>query len=413
MSGLDIARVRQQFPALQGEEVLMDNAGGAQVPQQVLDRMADYLVHRNVQLGATYRRSADATATVAAARRTMATLVGTDDADTLLFGDSTTGLFARLARALAPQLQPGDEIVVSEADHESNIGPWMRLQERGAVIRTWHVRREPERLAIEDLDALLGERTRLVCVTQCSNILGSEMPIPEIAARVHAVGAELVCDGVGWAAHRLPDVTALGADYYAISLYKVFGPHIGMLWGRRAALERLANQNHYFLAGAALPYPLQPGGMNYEAVSAAAGVVEYLCSLGRDCGAQGEDPRALMQLAFKAIATHETALAGRILEFLRGQAGVRIVGDAQAGPKRLPIISFTVDGVAASRIPPHLDRLGIGIRWGDFYARRLIEALDLQAADGVVRISLAHYNSDKEVDRLLDGLASALAAERR
>lgn len=413
MSGYNVAQVRRHFPALQGDEVLMDNAGGAQVPQAVISRMTDYLMQRNVQLGASYERSAHATEAVAAARRTMAALVGTDDPNTLLFGDSTTGLLARLARAMAPQLDSGDEIVISEADHESNIGPWMRLRDRGIVIRTWSVRRDPERLDLGDLDALLNDRTRLVCVTQCSNILGSETPIPEIAERVHAAGAELLVDGVGWAAHRLPDMAALGADYYAISLYKVFGPHIGLMWGRRAALERLSNQNHFFFDGAALPYPLQPGGMNYEAVVAAAGIVDYLCALGRDCGAAGDDPRTLMHHAFAAIAAHETELATRILDFLDAQSGVRVVGDPKPGPTRLPIISFTVDGVAASRIPPHLDKRGIGIRWGDFYARRLIEALGLHTRDGVVRISLAHYNTHDEVDRLLDGLSSALAAEGR
>lgn len=413
MSGFDVAGVRRQFPALQGDEVLMDNAGGAQVPQAVIDRMTAYLVGNNVQLGASYRRSADATAAVAAARRTMALLVGTDDPDTLVFGDSTTGLLARLARAMAPRFQPGDEIVVTEADHESNIGPWMRLRDAGVVVRVWKVRRDPARLQLDDLYALLGGRTRLVCVTQCSNILGSEMPIPEIASRVHATGAELLVDGVGWAAHRLPDMAMLGADYYVISLYKVFGPHVGMLWGRRTALERLTNQNHFFFDGAALPYPLQPGGMNYESVVAAAGIVEYLSTLGRNCGASGDDTRELMRHAFAAIAEHETSLTGRILGFLNSHPCVRVIGDPQPGPTRLPIISFTVDGVAASRIPPHLDRRGIGIRWGDFYARRLIEALDLQSKDGVVRVSLAHYNTDKEVDRLLEGLASALDAERR
>jgi selenocysteine lyase/cysteine desulfurase len=218
-------------------------------------------------------------------------------------------------------------------------------------------------------------------------------------------------DGVGWAAHRLPDMTTLGADYYVLSLYKVFGPHIAVLWGRRGSLECLTNQNHFFFDDAALPYPLQPGGVCYELVAGAGGVVAYLAELGAHHGADIGDTRACLERAFAAIAEHEAGLTGRILDFLTAQPGVRIVGDPQAGTTRLPIVSFTVDGVNSSRIPPYLDRLGIGIRWGDFYARRLIDALGIASQDGVVRISLAHYNSATEVERLLEGLATALHSE--
>lgn len=402
--------VRTRFPALAEGEVLMDNAGGAQVPQDVIDRIVDYLATSNVQLGATYKRSARAGAAVAEARQELATLVNAFDPDELIIGSSSTELLSRLARAMQGQLQPGDEVIVSEIDHESNIGPWMRLSEQGVVVKLWRARTGPARLELSDLDALLGPRTRLVAVTQCSNILGSELPISDIAARVHAVGAKLCVDGVGWAAHRLPDVQAMGADFYVMSLYKVFGPHIGMMWGKKESLLPLSNLNHFFFAQDAIPYKLQPGGINYELTAGSAGIVAYLEMLGSQIDPSARQGRARLKVAFDAIAAHEEVLTRRLIAFLQGRKGVTIIGRGEVDATRLPIVSFTVEGVKASAIPPHLDKLGIGIRWGDFYARRLIDALGLGPMDGVVRVSLAHYNTMDEMDRLIGGLEVALDA---
>ncbi len=403
---LDSEALRARFPALAGDEVLMDNAGGAQVPHEVIDRIAAYLTHHNVQHGATYARSAAAGAVLADARAALATLLGAPDPECVVIGPSITDLLDRLARSLLSRLSAGDEVIVSEADHEANIGPWVRLERHGIIVKTWRVRRGPVRLEPADLERLLGPRTRLVAVTHGSNILGSVMDITAIAERVHAHDALLCVDGVGTAAHRRTDVAGLGADFYAVSLYKVFGPHLAVLWGKREALAPLANVNHFFIGDDAVPYKLQPGGVNYELAAGAAGLVEYLASLG-----DGGTTRERLASAFEAIAAHEHELTVRILDWLGARERVTVIGDPGCGPDRLPIVSFSVDGVKASRIPPHLDDRGIGIRWGDFYARRLMDALDLTAHDGIVRISLAHYNTHTEVDRLLDGLDAALAAE--
>jgi len=408
MTAFPIDWVRARFPALADGEVLMDNAGGAQVPRDVIERIVDYMTTSNVQLGASYTRSARAGAVVAEARQALATLFNATDSSELIIGGSTTELLARLARAMQSQLKPGDEVIVSEVDHESNIGPWVRLAEHGVVVRHWRARTAPARLDVADLDALLSPRTRLVAVTQCSNILGSELPIRDIAARVHAVGAKLCVDGVGWAAHRLPDVQAMGADFYVMSLYKVFGPHIGVMWGRKEHLLPLSNLNHFFFAQDAIPYKLQPGGINYELVAGSAGIVAYLEMLGSRVDIGASEGRGRLQAAFDAILAHEETLTHRLITFLQGRKGVTIVGRSEVDATRLPIVSFTVDGMKASTIPPYLDKLGIGIRWGDFYARRLIDALGLGSMDGVVRVSLAHYNTMDEMDRLIGGLEIAL-----
>ncbi len=413
MTVFPIDWVRARFPALADGEVLMDNAGGAQVPQDVIERIVKYLATSNVQLGASYSRSQKAGAVVAEARQSLAVLLNAPDPNELVIGASTTELLSRLARGMQAHFQPGDEIVVSEIDHESNIGPWMRLAEHGVVVKLWKARTDPVRLELSDLDALLGPRTRLVAVTQCSNILGSELPISEIATRVHAVGAKLCVDGVGWAAHRLPDVQAMGADFYVMSLYKVFGPHIGVMWGKQEHLLALTNLNHFFFGPDAIPYKMQPGGINYELTAGSAGIVSYLEHLGSRIDADAREGRAQLNVAFDAIAAHEEALTRRLIAFLLDCKGVTIIGRGEVDATRLPIVSFVIDGVKASAIPPHLDKLGIGIRWGDFYAKRLIDALGLGVMDGVVRVSLAHYNTKDEVERLISGLEQALDAEQR
>lgn len=406
---LDLDRIRSEFPALAAGTVFLDNAGGSQVLARVADRVRDYLLTDNVQLGASYGASRQAGERVLAARRAVASLVNAPHDDEIVMGPSTTALIGTLVEALRPGLRAGDEVIVTESDHEANIGAWTRLAELGVVVRVWRIDAATLALRLDDLEPLLGPRTTWVAMTQASNILGTVNPVAEVARRAHAVGARLCVDAVAYAPHRLVDVQACGADAVVFSFYKVFGPHYAVLWVQRDLLLSLPSLNHFFIGADVIPYKLQRGNVNYELSWGCAGIVDYLRDVGTELGSTGSD-RDRMQAAFDAFARHEDALAERLLGWLRGRRGVRIIGlPSTTAGERVPTISFVAEGRRSEDIVRHVDTHGIGIRFGDFYARHLIEALGLQAQGGVVRISIAHYNTAGEIDRLLRALDEALA----
>jgi len=408
MHSLDLARIRAEFPALAGDWIFLDNAGGSQVLRRVADRIHDYLLTSSVQLGATYAVSRTAAERVLTARRTIARLINAEHDEEVVVGSSTTSLMFMLIQAIAPGIRPGDEIVVTQTDHEANIGAWTRLQQQGAIIKVWPINRDSLELDLSDLDALLGPRVKWVAMTHASNVLGQINAVAEAARRVHAVGARLCVDAVAYAPHRLVDVQSSGADVYVFSFYKVFGPHLAVLWGHRDVLLPLPSLNHYFIGAGELPYKLQPGNVNYELSYGCIGIADYLADMGASLGAVGPE-RARMQRAFDAFAAHEDALAEQLLGYLRGKRAVRVIGPPRVIPgERVPTISFVVHGLRPDAIVHSIDRCGIGIRHGDFYARRLIEALDLHSGGGVVRVSIAHYNTGDEIEKLTAALEELL-----
>jgi len=413
LNALDIDYVRSQFPALSSGYAYLDNAGGSAVLKPVAERITDYLLNSAVQLGASYSESVEAGARVMKARESVAQLINARYPEECVMGGSTTHLLQILCRAIAPSIQPGDEIVVTNCDHEANIGPWVRLcEERGATLRVWEVSPDSLDLELNDLDGLLSEKTRYVAMTHASNILGSVNPVAEVARKVHAVGGKLCIDAVAYAPHRLVDVQASGADYYVFSFYKTFGPHFAVLWGKREALLELPSLNHFFIGQEVIPYKLQPGNLNYELSYGCIGISDYLIDIGQRLGASGT-PRQLMQAAFDAFEVQEDLLAETLLAFLRETPGVRIIGKSRVtGGDRVPTISFVVDGVQSEDIVRRVDNHRMGIRFGDFYARRLIEQLGLTRHGGVVRVSIAHYNSVDELNRLVEHLAQAITELR-
>ena len=398
-AGLDLDYARSRFPGLASEWVYMDNAGGSLPLGSVIDSIADYMRHWPVQLGATYAPSAEAGRRVDAGRAAIARLMSMGghtsvDPETVVLGASTSSLFSRVARGLAPGIRPGDEIVVTAVDHEANVSPWHRLQRHGARIRTWPLNLDSLALEARDLEPLLSDRTRLVCCTHASNILGSVTDLGAISRLTKDAGARLCVDGVAYAPHRAMAVADAGVDFYAFSLYKVFGPHCAALFGRREALRELDNQNHRFFSDDYVPGKLEPGAFPYELVAAATAIPDYIEALGRRSGGD----------AFAAIAAHERALSGRLLDYLGTRPDARIMGSAEADAGRLPTISFVLSGRPSASVPPVTDEAGLGIRFGHFYAPALMTALGLEPDDGVIRISLAHYNSLEEVGRLIDVL---------
>ncbi|WP_206211830.1 aminotransferase class V-fold PLP-dependent enzyme [Wenzhouxiangella sp. XN24] len=400
---LDLDWVRSRFPALRSDWVLMDNAGGSTPLGAAVDRIAEYLRRWPVQLGASYTPSAEAGELQAEARAGLAGLFASGGGPVpspgqIAIGASTTSLLSRLARALAPTLVAGDEIIVTDADHEANIGPWLRLQSQGVVIRWWRIRPDSMQLELDDLDALLTARTRLLCFTHASNLLGSALDIKAIAARARTAGARCCVDGVAYAPHRALAFAEWGVDWYAFSLYKVFGPHCAVLCSSPEGAGMLANLNHEWMQPSDAAGRLEAGAYPYELAWGAAAVPAYLEALGAHHGGS----------AFAAIEAHECTLTTRLLDWLAPRPGIRIIGAPAAGPGRLPTVSFVTSRAAPQAVVAHTDSAQVGIRHGHFYAPRLVEALGLERATGVVRVSLAHYNTLAEVERLISALDGAL-----
>jgi len=389
---LDLDFVRAQFPALASGFVYLDNAGGSQTLAGVADRVRDYLLSTNVQLGASYEVSIRAGARVAAAANVAARFMGAQPGEVVL-GSSTTQLVHNLAFAMREELRAGDEVVVTSADHEANIGAWRRLASRGVVVKTWRIDRDSWRLEPRGLEPLLGPRTRLVAFTHATNLLGTLHDVPTITRLAHAYGARVCVDGVAYAPHRAIDVAAWDVDYYVFSFYKVYGPHVAALYGKRELLARLANVNHDFIRDA--PYKLQPGGVNFELSYGLDGVFAYLAALGEG--------------AFERIAEHEERLAARLVDYLSGKRNVRVLGERSSDrARRVPTVSFTVEGRTPEQVVLAVDPQGIGIRHGDFYAKGLVQELGLETRGGVVRVSAVHYNTMDEIDRAIAALERAI-----
>lgn len=400
MDELDTAWIRARFSGLSDELAFFENAGGSVPVDSVVRRATDYLAHDMVQLDAHYSRSARATERVSAGFAAAARLVNADPAE-IAFGGATSANMYVLSHAFAPNVGPGDEVVVTELDHEANRGAWIRMAEaRGATLREWEIDRGTHELTMEGLDAVLGERTKIVCFTHCSNVVGSLHDAGAFVRRIHEAGARAVVDGVAFAPHRRVDVRALDADAYGLSLYKVYGPHLGLLYVKPDFFAELENQNHAFLADAGM-YTLMPGYTSHELAASVPGIVEYLEALDSHHGGEGT-----IDGAFERIATHEEAIAERLLAYLRGRSDVRIIGRSSADrERRAPTIVFTVDGQRSEDVARSVDPAGVAIRHGHFYAARAMKSLGVDDGDdGVVRASMAHYNTLEEVDRLVAAL---------
>lgn len=410
MTPLDLDFVRAQFPAfaepsLQGQ-AFFENAGGSYACRQVIDRLGEYYRRLKVQPYYPYPASTEAGAWMDASHERLAAYLGVT-AGELHFGPSTSQNSYVLAQAFRGLLRPGDEIVVTDQDHEANSGVWRRLEAEGVVVREWRVDPASGALDPAALDPLLGERTRLVVFPQCSNIVAQINPVAQITAKVRAAGALSLVDGVSYAPHGLPDLRQLGADIYLFSLYKTYGPHQGLMVLERGLLERLANQGHFF--NAALPRKrLTPAGPDHAQVAAAQGIADYFDALdihhhpGLPAGGRAQRVRSLLHQA-------EQPLLARLLEGLGRLRGLRILGPADAA-QRAATVAVLPLGQSPAALVPALAQRGILAAAGHFYALRLLQAMGLDPQQGVLRLSFVHYNSARDIERLLTALDEVLAA---
>jgi cysteine desulfurase family protein (TIGR01976 family) len=406
---LDLGLVRSYFPALGGEWVFFDNAGGTQTAVHVGRRLHEYLYESNVQHGASYAVSALAVQRVREARDSLTEFIHAADVGEVILGPSTTQLLQNLAKSLVQLFKPGDEVIVTNCDHEANIGPWVSMQRQGIRVKEWKIRPDTLRLELDDLAELMTEKTRLVAFTHVSNILGTINPVREICAFIHEHGAMACVDGVAAAPHRLPDVRQMDADFYVFSLYKVFGPHYSLLYAKKPILTELPGINHYFISPDDIPYKLQPGNVNFELAYSLLGVTDYFREIARGHnGALTGGPRAALIRTYEQIATHEARIGAILVDFLRSKKNIRIIGEPNSDSMvRVPTFSFIAEKSRSDEVVSQVDGHRIGIRYGDFYARRLIESLGLAPKNGVIRVSMVHYNTRAEVERLvkvLDGI---------
>lgn len=399
---LDLGHVRSQFPGLHRGWTLFDNAGGSQILKGAVDRMTEFLFERNVQIGGSYAVSQAAAEALREARAAAQVLVNAARPEEIVFGPSTTVLLQNLARAMRGQLRPGDEIIVTTADHESNIGPWVGLREFGIDVTFWPLDHDRMGLDPERLRSTLTDRTRLVCVTHVSNVLGQVNPVAELARIVHEAGARLCVDAVAYAPHRAIDVQAWDVDYYVFSLYKTYGPHYAVMYGKHEHLLELDALYHYFYGKDKVPGKLEPGNPSYECAYSTLAIRDYLAGLG---AAAGGDPRSRIEAGFGAITRQEDALVGRLLSYLTSRNDCRVVGQTRNdGSARIPTIAFRFEGRDSGGVARAMDDHRIAIRHGDFHSRRLVEHLGLEGQGGVLRVSMVHYNTLEEVDRLCAAL---------
>jgi len=408
MPKLDIDYVRAQFPAfkdpLSAKWSFFENAGGSYVPSNVIERLNYFMTSTKVQPYAEFDTSAIAGENMDKATNYFAEMINAGN-DEIIIGGSTTMNMYVLSNAIRSLLKPGDEVIVTNQDHEANVGAWRRLADHGMIIKEWQINSETAELEIEDLNALLSAKTKIVAVTHCSNIVGSINDLKSIAKLVHEHDAFIVGDGVSYAPHGFPDVKDLDVDFYAFSLYKTYGPHLGLLYGKKEILDQLPNQNHEFLEGD-VPYTLNPGGPNHEELSCLVGVYEYFSSLYKHHFPEEKcSVREQIQKVNELIANHEQEIANPLLEYLNSRSDIKLIGKTSINNKdRAPTIAFTMDNMSSKDLSSELVKLGIATRNDNFYAWRCLMALGIDVDDGVVRTSMVHYNSHDDVEKLINAL---------
>lgn len=403
-SATNVAAIRERFPALArkhlGSQVAyFDGPGGTQVPDTVVQAMNDYLIHHNANTHWDYPASHETDELLDRSRQAMADLLGARPEE-IAFGNNMTSLTFHLARALARQLRPGDEIVVTELDHHANVAPWEAIaRDHGLTLRTVRMIPATGQLDWDDLERTITKRTRILAIGAASNALGTINDVRRATDLAHAHGALVFVDAVHYAPHNFIDVHDLGADFLACSAYKFYGPHVGILYGRLELLQEL-DPPKLLPAPDAGALRLETGTQNHEGIVGAAAAVDFIASLG-----QGDDRRTRLRNAFTYLHHEGARLATRLWEGLVSIPGVTLYGPTPDQP-RTSTISFTLEGVPADEVVRRLARHGVFASHGDFYATTAVQRLAV-GPDGLVRAGAACYTTDEEIDRLIEGVRAS------
>lgn len=398
-----IAEIRSHFPALDrthlGHPVAyFDGPGGTQVPREVVQAMSDYLLHHNANTHWSYPTSIETDAIIEGAREALADFLNASPAE-IAFGQNMTTLTFHLGRALGRQWTRGDEIVVTELDHRANVDPWLALErDRGITVRMARASTAAGAVDLDHLASLIGPKTRLVAIGAASNALGTITDVARVCRLARDAGALSFVDAVHYAPHNLVDVQAIGCDFLACSAYKFYGPHTGVLFGRRELIEAL-DAPKLRPAPDNAPDRLETGTQSHESIAGTAAAVEFLATLG-----SGATRRARLERAFAEFKARKRELFGRLWDGLGAIPGVTRFGVA-ATAERTPTAAFTVKGIDSERVARVLADRGVFTSHGDFYASTIVEKLGL-AGPGLVRAGCAIYTTPDEIDRLLEGVAN-------
>ena len=409
ITALDIARVRSQFPSLSqtvaGQPaVFLDGPGGTQVPQRVIDAISNYLKSSNANTHGAYATSRRTDTVIAEARAAMADFFGCDN-DEVAFGPNMTTLTFAISRSMGRELGPGDEILLTHLDHDANVSPWRALEERGVTIRFAEINEDDCTLNMADLAQKISARTRVVAVGYASNAVGTINDVKEIVRLAHHKGALAYIDAVHYAPHGPIDVRALDCDFLVCSSYKFFGPHMGILYGKREHLQRLqpykvrANTN-------ASPHRWEWGTLNHECIAGITACVDYLADLGRQVDPSASTRRAALLAAYLAIQQHEHGLAETLIRELLNIPALKFYGirDVAKLDRRCPTVAVRIAGHTPLELATKLGERGFFTWDGNYYALNLTERLDVEKDGGFLRIGLAHYNTAEEVQRFLSAL---------
>ena len=398
---LDLDVVRAAFPALHLTRdgrvpIFLDGPAGTQVPTRVIDAISHYMIHCNANNGGVFASSKESDAILDRAHRRVAEFLNAPAPEEIVFGQNMTSLTFHLSRSLAKQWKPGDEVMVTRLDHDANVSPWMlAARDAGAVVRFIDIQPEDCTLDLDSFHRQLSSKTRLVAVGLASNVVGTINPVAEITRAAKAAGAEVFVDAVHFAPHGPIDVQALGCDYLACSAYKFFGPHVGILWGRRALLDALPA---YKVRPASNDSPgkWMTGTQNHEGIAGAAAAIDYLADL---------DPARDLHAAMTAIQSYERTLARRLLEGLAARPRYTVWGirDLDRLGERVPTIAITDQEATPRQLAERLAARQIYVWHGNNYALEVSQRLGREP-HGFVRLGLVHYNTEAEVDRLLDTL---------
>jgi cysteine desulfurase family protein (TIGR01976 family) len=405
----DVEWARAQFPALQqhvnGEPVVFfDAPGGTQVPQRVIDAISNYLATSNANTHGAFLTSERTDEIYSGAHAAMADFFNCDP-DEVVFGANMTTLTFALSRSIGRDLKSGDELLVTQLDHDANVSPWVALEERGAKVRTADIKLADCTLDMFDLQAKVRRNTRLVAVGYAANAVGTINDVAEVVRLAHGVGGIAFIDAVHFAPHGLIDVRALDCDFLACSSYKFFGPHLGVMFGKREHLQRL---RPYKLRACSeqLPDRWESGTQNHEGMAGVIAAIEYLADLGRHHVPEARTRRAALAAAYEAIVQHERELSARLIGGLLEIPGLSFYGikDPAKLSQRTPTVAIRMEGHAPRELAQRLGKCGIFTWDGNYYAVDLAERLGVQQSGGMLRIGLAHYNTAEEVDRLLSEL---------
>ena len=413
---LDLAYVRAQFPSfaqtLNGHSpVFFDGPGGTQVPQRVIDAISDYLRRDNSNSGGNYPTARRTDAMIAAARSAMADFFHCAGEE-VVFGQNMTSLTFTISRAIARDLKPGDEILVTRLDHDANVSPWLTVAEdRGVTVRWAEIHDEDCTLDMADLASKLNSKTKLVAVGYASNAVGTINPVKEIIRLAHAAGALAFIDAVHYTPHGLIDVAALDCDFLVCSTYKFFGPHMGVLFGKRDHLQRLRPYKVRPLTEA-IPFRWEHGTLNHECIAGITACVEYIADIGRRARPEATARRAAIEAAYEVWHEHERTLFERAVAGLHKIPGLKIYGitDPARFHERCATLAIRIDNHSPLELATKLGDRGFFTWDGNYYALNLTEHLGVEKSGGFLRIGLVHYNTPDEVDRFLAALRELAGA---